>query len=63
MNKGTQDGNGDGSGDGAGRVEERGICTTQLRKAVDVIWKPGKTWTEKEDNKTRKYWFSRCQPR
>ena len=63
MDEGTQGGNGDGSGDGAGRVEKRLIRTTQPRKAVNVIWKPGKTWADEENNKTRKYLFSRCQPR
>ena len=37
MNEGKQDGSGDGSGNGVGTVEEMPICTTQPRKAVDVM--------------------------
>ena len=63
MDEGKQDENESGSGDGVGTLEERRICATQPRRAAGVMWKTRKTWAEEENNKTRKYWFSSCQPR
>ena len=37
MDEGTQDGNRDGSGDGAGRVEERRICATKPKSAIEDV--------------------------
>ena len=47
MNEGTQDGNvdesRDGSRDGARRVEKKRICAPKPKRAVDVMWRTGKT--------------------
>ena len=54
MNEGTHDENEDGSGDGAGRVEERRTLATQPKRAMDMMWKTGKTWVEEEKEQNKK---------
>ena len=51
MNDGLPDGN----ANGAGRVGERRICQTKPRRAVDVMWKTGKTWAGKKITKQESF--------
>ena len=59
----TQDGNENERREQDRGEWRRGEYAQENLKELDVMRKTGETWAEAEKNKTRKYWFSSCQPR